>query len=101
MTQLKDVIQYYIGCRVLIDDKEYGTLRGGTFVPNSIDQIYYDIQTDKMKEDEEDEDFSMPYNDDTGPKCRIKPLLRRLEDMTEEEIKESVLLNWAENRDIV
>jgi len=55
---------------------------GGTFIPNSINQIYYDIQTADMR-DKEDEDFAMPYNDDADDPARIKPILRRLEDMTE------------------
>lgn len=80
---IKDYLPYYIGCRVLIDDKEYGTLVGGSFVPNSVDQIYYHIITDEAAA--EGDDFHMPYNDDTSPDCRVKPLLRRLSDMTEGE----------------
>lgn len=59
---------------------------GGTFIPNSINQIYYDIQTAEMR-DNEDEDFAMPYNDDADDPARVKPILRRLEDLTEEEMK--------------
>lgn len=82
--KLQDYIQYYIGRRVLVDEKEYGTLMGGTFIPNSINQIYYMIRTDEMVANE-DEDFDMPYNDDADEPARIKPMLRRLEDITEEE----------------
>lgn len=84
--KIQDYLPYYVGCRVLIDDKEYGLLTGGTFVPNSCNQIYYDIQTDEMKKNEHD-DFSMPYNDDADdPEARIKPILRKLEDMSEDEM---------------
>lgn len=90
MIKLKDAIQYYIGCRVLIDDKEYGTLIGGDFISNSVDQIYYSIITDEAAA--KGDDFHMPYNDDTSEECRIKPILRKLEDITDEEIKE--LIGW-------
>ena len=87
MIELKDVIHYYIGCNVLVDGKEIAKFNGGTFVPNSVGQIYYDLQTKDMLED--DPDFNMPYNDDPEMKpLRIKPILRRIEDMTDEEGKE-------------
>jgi hypothetical protein len=84
-----DYLPYYLGCDVIIDPgtkkEDRGKLLGGTFVPNSINQIYYDIQTADMR-DSEDEDFAMPYNDDADDPARIKPILRRLSDMTEAEI---------------
>jgi len=86
--KLQDYIMYYIGCDVIIDQgtkkEDRGKLMGGTFIPNSINQIYYYIQTAEMRENE-DEDFTMPYNDDADEPARIKPILRRLSDMTEEE----------------
>lgn len=85
--KLQDYIHYYIGCRVFITDcNEYGRLMGGTFVPNSINQIYYMIRSDEMAANE-DEDFYMPYNDDADDPARIKPILRKLEDMDDDDIK--------------
>jgi hypothetical protein len=82
--KLQDYIQYYIGCEVIVDDNVKAKLIGGSFVPNSCNQIYYDLQTEEMKVD--DVDFAMPYNDDADdPEPRVKPILRRLEDMTDEE----------------
>lgn len=77
---IKDYLKYYIGCRVLADDKDYGDFLGGALVPNEVDQIYYDIHLDEWPEGE-----IMPFNDDMSEDCRIKPILRRLEDMTEDE----------------
>lgn len=86
--KIQDYLPYYIGCLVLIDNNEYGVLNGGTFVPNSCNQIYYDIQTDEMKENEED-DFSMPYNDDADEQpARIKPILRKLDNLQDVEMIE-------------
>lgn len=82
MTELKDVIHYYIGCEVIIDGKERGRLMGANPIPNSVGQVYWDIITEEMKK--EDEDFCMPYNDDPdmGP-LRIKPILKLLEDVSD------------------
>jgi hypothetical protein len=93
---LKDVIQYYIGCRVQLDGKEYGMLVGGDFVPNEVNQIYYSILLDGEK------DIIIPYNDEFGPNLRIKPLLRPLSDMTEDEaIELAALSEWKEHfRDV-
>jgi hypothetical protein len=92
MIQLKDIIHFYIGCEVLIDGKEVGRLYGiNTSYLKSINQIHYDIQTEQMRI-EDGEDFVMPYNDDFGYELRIKPILRRLEDITDEEFKS--YLNW-------
>jgi hypothetical protein len=86
--KLSDYIQYYIGCDVIIDGREHGKLLGGMFIPNSVDQIYYDIQTEEMRIQDGD-DFSMPYNDDPfDSEPRIKPILRRLEDVTDDEWQE-------------
>lgn len=78
---MKDIAEYwkhYIGCDVIVDDKERGELVGGNPVPNSVNQIYYDI----ILEGEKDEDI-MPYNDDyDNPNKRIKPLLRTLNETT-------------------
>lgn len=79
---IKDFLRYYIGCRVLVNDKDLGTFLGAALVPNEVDQIYYDIHLDEWPEGE-----IMPFNDDMSEDCRIKPILRRLEDMTEEERK--------------
>lgn len=85
--KLQDNIHYYIGCEVIVDGKERARLIGGSFVPNSCNQIYYDLQTEEMKA--EDIDFAMPYNDDADdPEPRIKPILRKLTDITEEESNE-------------
>lgn len=90
MIQLKDVIHYYIGCDVIVDGKERGRLLGANPVPNSVGQVYWDIQTEEMQQNE-DEDFAMPYNDDTDMgELRIKPILRQLEDITDEEVKEFI-----------
>jgi hypothetical protein len=92
MIQLKDVIHYYIGCKVRVDNEDTATFMGGTLVPNSLGQIYWHLQTGEMK-DAEGDDFSMPYNDDPEVgELRIKPILRRLEDITDKEIKE--LIGW-------
>lgn len=78
--KLQDYIKYYIGCEVIVDGKERKLLTGGIFVPNEVNQIYYNI--------EEDDGFSMPYNEDANDaKPRVKPILRRLEDMTRDEMK--------------
>lgn len=82
---IKEYLPYYIGRRVLVDGKEYGKLIGVDLVPNSCGQIYYNIQTDEMKE-VDGIDFCMPYNDDDGPECRIKPIVRRLSDITGEDV---------------
>lgn len=93
--KLQDYIQYYVGCRVIIDPgttkEETGRLMGVCSVPNSINQIYYHIVTDQMAV-EEDEDFCMPYNDDADEPARIKPILRKLESLTEEQVKH--LIGW-------
>lgn len=82
--KLQDNIHYYIGCEVIVDGKERARLIGGSFVPNSCNQIYYDLQTEEMKA--EDIDFSMPYNDDADdPEPRIKPILNRLSNLPEKE----------------
>lgn len=77
--KLKDVIQHYIGCKVLVDEKIVGELRGGDFVPNSVNQIYYTIFI------KEEDDLAVPYNDEDGDELRIKPYLRKLEDMSKED----------------
>lgn len=83
MIQLKDVIHYYIGCDVIVDGKERGRLMGANPIPNSVGQVYWDIITEEMKL--EDEDFCMPYNDDPDMgELRIKPILRRMEDIAPE-----------------
>lgn len=88
---IKDYLKYYIGCRVLADDKDYGDFLGGSLIPNEIDQIYYDIHLDEWPEGE-----IMPFNDDTSEDCRIKPILRRVEDMTEEEMEGIWLLIFGQ-----
>jgi hypothetical protein len=86
--KIQDYIGYYIGCEVIIDDKERGKLFGADLVPNSCNQIYYNIQTEEMRINDGD-DFCMPYNDDADESpARIKPILRRIEDATKKEIKE-------------
>lgn len=80
--ELKDVIQMYIGCRVLVDDKEYGKLVGGEYVPNEINQIYHSILIDGIEDD-----TIMPYNDDFGSDLRVKPILRSMSDITDDEWK--------------
>jgi hypothetical protein len=93
--KLIDYLPYYVGCDVIIDPgtkkEDRGRLLGGNFIPNSINQVYYDIQTAEMR-DNEDEDFAMPYNDDADGPARILPLLRLLEDMTEEETTHLALI---------
>jgi hypothetical protein len=92
MIQLKDIIHLYIGCEVLIDGKEVGRLYGiNTSYLKSTNQVHYDIQTEQMRI-EDGEDFVMVYNDDFDDELRIKPILRRLEDITDKEIKE--LIGW-------
>lgn len=89
--KIQDYIKYYIGCEVIVEGKEHAKLIGGSFVPNSCNQIYYDLQTEEMKVD--DIDFAMPYNDDADdPEPRVKPVLRRLEDMTEEEAEQLAII---------
>lgn len=79
MIKLQDIIQYYIGCRVLVDDENYGRLLGGDFIPNSVDQIYYTILIDGEDEDS----LNVPYNDDfNDEELRIKPILRKLDSLT-------------------
>jgi hypothetical protein len=91
MIKLKDVIHYYIGCEVIVDGNERGRLMGANPIPNSIGQVYWDIITEEMKKD--DEDFCMPYNDDPDMgELRIKPILRRLESMTEQEMKDVYMI---------
>lgn len=88
MIQLKDVIHYYIGCDVIVDGKERGRLLGANPIPNFVGQVYWDIQTEEMRL-EEDGDFAMPYNDDPDMgELRIKPILRRLSDITDAEWNE-------------
>lgn len=83
MIQLREIIHYYIGQKVLVDDKKIGTLIGGDYVPNEIGQIYHQIILDG------DPDSLMPYNDDPEiPPLRVKPLLRPLESITDLEAKE-------------
>jgi hypothetical protein len=93
--KIQDYIHYYIGCDVIIDPgtkkEDRGKLLGGTFIPNSINQIYYGIQTAEMR-DNEDEDFAMPYNDDADDPARIKPILRRLANLTHDEAKHLALI---------
>lgn len=91
MKKLKNVLHLYIGCGVIIDSGDRGTLLGGTFVPNSAGQIYYDIQTPEMVK-AEGSDFHMPYNQDADGEPRIKPILRKLEDGITEDEWESA---WA------
>lgn len=93
MIQLKDVIHFYIGCQVIVDNKDTAKFMGGTLVPNSIGQIYWDLQTGEMRDNDGD-DFSMPYNDDPEiGELRIKPILRRLEDMTDGDIMDFIELD--------
>jgi hypothetical protein len=92
MIKLKDVIHYYIGCDVIVDDNERGRLLGCNPIPNSVGQVYWDIQTEDMKANE-DEDFAMPYNDDPDMgELRIKPILRRFKDITDPEITEVAIM---------
>lgn len=84
--EIKQFLKYYVGCEVLVDDNERGILMGGDFIPNSVGQIYYYIQTEEMRKNEH-VDFSMPYNDHFDGESRIKPILRRLSSITEEEAK--------------
>jgi hypothetical protein len=92
---LIDYIHYYIGCDVIIEPgtkkEDRGRLIGGSFIPNSINQIYYDIQTAGMRQDEGD-DFAMPHNDDAEGPARIKPILRRTSDLTEDEAAQLALI---------
>lgn len=93
--KLQDYIQYYIGCEVIVDGKERAKLIGGSFVPNSCNQIYYDLQTEEMKLDD-GIDFAMPYNDDVDDADpRIKPILRKLSDITNEEDNELEAIKGA------
>jgi hypothetical protein len=87
MIDIKEYLKYYIGCDVIVDGEEKGKFVGASLVPNSVDQIYYNIHLYESYKDE-DEDFMMPFNDDTSPDCRIKPILRRLENLTDKENKE-------------
>jgi len=92
MIQLKDVIHYYVGCQCIMDGKEKGRLMGISPIPNSVNQIYYDVRTEDMTDEEDD--FSMPYNDNPDEsELRIKPILKRIGDMSRkqfEEIKEGL-----------
>jgi hypothetical protein len=76
MKQLKDFIHYYIGCRCIIKwESPNGTIydREGVFLAIDIrDKLPYYLKS---------EDAAI-WTDN------IKPILRRLEDMTEEEICE-------------
>lgn len=84
MDSIKEFLKYYIGCEVLVDDNERGILIGADLIPNSAGQIYYNIQTDEMRLNE-GQDFCIPFNDDLTDRSRIKPILRKLSSITEEE----------------
>jgi hypothetical protein len=94
MIQLKDVIHFYIGSRVLVDGDKYGRLIGGDFIPNDCNQIYYTILIDGEDEDS----LNVPYNDDYGDDLRIRPLLKRLPDMSNKDIEE--LIGWEKIKEL-
>ncbi len=84
--ELKDVIHFYLGCDIEIN--VYGKDRVATLM--GIDPQYYHL---KMPGD-------MAPTTYFNGKYVIKPILRQLSDITEEELRELICLRYFENRDI-
>jgi hypothetical protein len=86
---IKDVIHYYMGCRCALSFVQPGSLNYN----NNWKLISIESQSDK------------PYELDNGKEytwtADIKPILRKLSSMTEEEILEFAILTFGEqNRDV-
>ena len=78
--ELKDYLHLYLGCDCRLDNKETGKLIGfdSRLHDAELEMVCYTIWLDK------ENDWSV-YNDDKNL-GRIKPILRPLNNMTEEEI---------------
>lgn len=82
--KIKGHIPYYIPCRVLVDGNEWGQLIGFDKHENC-EQYLWNVVVDGT---ENGLHSGMPYNDDFSEYCRIKPILRKLEDLTDEDAQE-------------
>jgi hypothetical protein len=98
--KIQEYLHFYFGCRVWIDEKEYGRLVGGDYVPNSVNQIYHNIELDGEKDDD-GYPVIIPYNDDFDSPSRVKPILRPLSAMTEEEMLSYARITRPEAEKIV
>lgn len=80
--ELKDYLHLYLGCECILDDHNTGILIGfdSQLHNKEVEMVCYTIW------DKKDDDW-MVYNDDSSFE-RIKPILRPLSDMTEDEFYE-------------
>jgi hypothetical protein len=79
--ELKDYLHLYLGCECRLDNKEKGKLIGfdSRLHDSEVEMVCFTIWMDK------ENDWTV-YNDDANFD-RIKPILRPLSDMTEDELK--------------
>lgn len=87
--ELKDYLHLYLGCECILDNKETGKLIGfdSRLHDSDVEMVCFTIWIDK------ENDWSV-YNDDKNFE-RIKPILRPLSDMTEEEKQNIEGTDWS------